>query len=313
MLEGRPLKKILTVVILAALVLASFNIIQLPHASAQTNQAQVLSYSWYLAPSTTTTAEYINDLVCVGEVQNTGSNVIGKLFVIGQAFDSNGVVLDASEAQVFVNNLAPNQKAPFYIDFTPENSITQDQSWVSNMTSLTVQMGAIINATGTQYTGLTTSNLNGLNTNGVYTVTGTIQNTGDQGIGDVAVVTTFYNSTGSVVALNFTDVGSALAIGQATTFSVTPQDNTAALSNEIASYAILLQSVPAPTATATPNPTAVPTAQPTSFPNGSNSNPTQNSGSQSSILIYIIVIVAVAVALIAVVGFVLLRRPVNRQ
>ncbi len=305
------MKKILTVVILAALVLASFNIIQLPHASAQTNQAQVLSYSWYLAPSTTTTAEYINDLVCVGEVQNTGSNVIGKLFVIGQALDSNGSVLDAGEAQVFANNLAPNQKAPFYIDFTPENSITQDQSWVSNMTSVTVQMGAIINATGTQYAGLTTSNLNAVNNNGVYTVTGTIQNSGDQSVGDVAVVTTFYNSTGAVVALNFTDVGSALTPGQATTFSATPQDNTAGLSNEIASYAMLLQSVPAPTATATPIPTVAPTTQPTSFPNGP-SNPPQNSGNQSSLLLYIIAIVAVAVALIAVVGFILLRKPVKR-
>ncbi len=304
------LKKILAFVILVVLALASFNVLSLPHVKAQTSEAQVLSYSWYVAPSTTTSAEYVNDLIAVGEVQNTGSNTIGAMWVTGQAYDSNGTVLASTEAQAMATNLVPNQKAPFYLDFTPEGSITQDQSWVSNVTSVTVSVTSITNATdtSTQYAGLTTSNLNGVNNDGNYTVSGAIQDSGDQSVGDVAVVTTFYNSNGTVVALSFTDLGVALAPGQTMPFEVTPWDNTGTLSSEIVSYAILVQSIPV-TPTATPEPTATPTTQPTSSPSGS-PNPTQNPGIMTSIPTYAIVIVVVAV-IVVIAGLMLLRRRGN--
>ena len=306
-MKGDNLKKILAFVILVVLALASFNVLSLSHVSAQTGEAQVLSYSWYIASSTTTSAEYINDVIAVGEVQNTGSNTIGALWVVGQAYDSNGTVLASAEARAMATNLTPNQKAPFYLDFTPENSITQDQSWVSNVSSVTVSVGAITNASDTsaQYAGLTTSNLNGVNNGGNYTVSGTIQDIGDQSVGDVAVVTTFYNSNGTVVALSFTDLGNELAPGQSLSFAVTPWDNTATLSNEIESYAIQVQSTQV-TPTATPEQTATPTTQPTSFPSGS-SNPTQNPGIMASIPTYaVVIVVVVVVALIG--GLMLLRR-----
>jgi hypothetical protein len=306
-LKGDNLKKILAFVILVVLALALFNVLSLPNVRAQTNEAQVLSYSWYIAPSTTTTAEYINDLIAVGEVQNTGSTTIGAIWVTGQAYDSNGTVLASTEAQAMATNLVPNQKVAFYLDFTPEESVTQDQSWVPNVTSVTVSVATITNASdsSTQYTGLTTSNLNIDNNGGNYTVSGIIQNTGDQSVEDVALASTFYNSNGTVIAVSFTDLGATLVPRQPTTFEVTPWDNTATLSSEIENYTILVQSIPV-TPTATPEQTAQPTTQPTSSPSGS-PNPTQNPGIMTSIPTYALVIVVIAVVAI-IAGLMLLRR-----
>jgi len=301
------LKKILAFVILVVLALASFNVLSLPYVRAQTNEAQVLSYSWYIAPSTTTTAEYINDVIAVGEVQNTGSTTVGAIWVTGQTYDSNGTVLASTEAQAMATNLVPNQKAPFYLDFTPEESVTQDQSWVPNVTSVTVSVATITNASdsSTQYTGLTTSNLNIDNNDGNYTVSGIIQNTGDQSVEDVALASTFYKSNGTVIAVSFTDLGATLVPGQPTTFEVTPWDNTATLSSEIESYTIMVQSIPV-TPTATPEQTAQPTTQPTSSPSGS-PNPTKNPGIMTSIPPYALVIVVIAVVAI-IAGLMLLRK-----
>jgi hypothetical protein len=313
MFEGDNLKKILSLVIIVGLALASFNILSLPHVSAQTTAAQILSYSSYIAPSTTSSAEYADDLIVVGEAQNTGSNVVGAVLVIGQAYDSNGTLLASTEARVMETNMAPNQKAPFYLDFIPEGSVTQDQSWVSNETSLTVLVGYVTNATSTssQYTGLTTSDLNGVNNGGTYTVSGKIQDAGDQSVGDTAVIATFYSSNGTVVALSFTDLGAGLISGESTTFSVTPWDNTDTLSSEIASYAIMVRSTPI-ALVATPEPTAAPTTQPTISPSGT-SNPTQNTGVSESIAQYALIIVVVAAVIAVLAVFMFLRRQGKSQ
>ena len=307
-MKGNNLKKTLALVILAVLALSSFTVLSLPNVRAQTNQAQVLSYSWYIAPSTTTAAEYIGDLVAVGEVQNTGSTTVGLVWVAGQAYDANGTLLASTEVPAMANSLTPNQKAPFYLDFAPADSFTQDQSWVANATTVAVSVAAINNAsdTSTQYTGLTTSNLNGVNEAGTFTVSGAIQNTGDQSVGDVAVTATFYSSNGTVVALSFTDLSSGLAMGQQTSFEVTPWDNTGTLSGEIDSYTILLQSAPV-TAVATPEPTAAPTSQPSSS-TSSSPNPSQNQGATASILTAIIVVAVLAVIVIIIVALMLIRK-----
>jgi hypothetical protein len=210
------------------------------------------------------------------------------------------------------SSMAANQKAPFYLDFAPEESITQDQSWVSNVTSVTVSVTIVNNATdtSTQYGGLTTSNLNGANNGGAYTVSGTIQDTGDQSVGDVAAVATFYNSNGTVVALGLTDLGASLAPGQSTSFAVTPFDDTATLSSEIESYAILVQSTPT-SPTATPESTATPTI--ISASPGGTTNPTQNPSTTSSILAYAIVIVVVAVVAVIAVLILIRKRGSVRQ
>ncbi len=311
MFEGRHLKKTLAFVILCVLALASFNVLSMSFVGAQTNSAQILSYTWYVAPATTTSAEYTYDLVAVGEVQNTGSNTVGSIWVVGQVYDSNGTVVAATEAQTIATNIVSNQKAPFYLDFTPESSATLDQSWVANASTVTVSVGAITpsSATNTQYSGLTTSNLNAANNAGNYTVSGNIQDSGSQSVSDVALATTFYYSNNTVAAVSFSDLGTALSPGQSVAFSVTPWDNTAALSSAISSYAILIGSTPiAPTPT--PAPTAAPTTQPTSAATGT-PNPTETPVTLSSTLIYVLVIAVVGV--IAIVGIFLVLRRSNRK
>ena len=88
------MKKIITAVIVVVLILAAFNILSAPRVKAQTSECKVLSYSWYVAPADTTQAEYIGDLIAVGEVQNVGSNVLGYVIVNGLAYNSSGALLD---------------------------------------------------------------------------------------------------------------------------------------------------------------------------------------------------------------------------
>ena len=302
------MKKIAAFAILVVLALASFNVVSITNVKAQSVEAQVLSYSWYIAPSTTFTAEYIGDLIAVGEVQNTGSTAAGLIWVAGQAYDSNGTVLASTEAQAMATNIAPNQKAPFYLDFAPEVSVTQDQSWISNVTSVTVFVATTTNASNSssQYGGLTIFNDIGVNNGGNYTVSGIIVDTGEQSVGDVGLATTYYTANGTVVAVSLTDLSTAFVPGQATPFMVTPWDTTGTLSNQIANYTILVQSIPA-TPLTTPGLTTSPTTQPTLSSSGSPA-PTQSPGLMASIPAYVIVVVVVAILAVIASLILLMRR-----
>ena len=120
------MKKIITAVILAALIVAAFSMLSTPSVRADTSEAKVLSYSWYVTPANTILAEYVGDLVAVGEIQNVGSNVIGYVDVAGAAYNSSNTMVASATGIVYGNNLLPGQKAPFYLDFTPQNSVTQE-------------------------------------------------------------------------------------------------------------------------------------------------------------------------------------------
>ncbi len=259
-LKGNILKKTIVTIILVGLILTSFSVLSVPHVEAQSSDVKILSYSWYTAP-TSILAEYVGDLVAVGEVQNTGTSTFGSVWVVGNAYNSTNQAVAATEARVFSPNLAPGQKAPFYLDFAPETSVTGDQSWVSSVVNVTLFVGSTIETNQTQYSGLTTSGVNGYNSAGTYTVIGTVQNNGDQALSDIVIYGTFYDATGKVVALNFTDLVTPLGVGAARPFTLTPIDNTAAISNQIANFSLSFLPIIAPAAT--PTPTSV-TSQPPS-------------------------------------------------
>ena len=126
------------------------------------------------------------------------------MYVSGFAYNSTGAVLDSNGASVFIYDLLPGQKAPFYIDFLPENSITGDQSWVPSVSNVTVEVTHVFDTNATQYSGLTSTVTSASNVDGTFTVTGTVQNTGSETTGNVWVDTTFYNASGTVVGLNYT-------------------------------------------------------------------------------------------------------------
>lgn len=292
------LKKTISVFILVVLTLAAFDVLTAPGVRADSPEAKILNYTWYVAPAGTVISEYIGDLVAVGEAQNVGSNTIGLLYVTGVAYDSTGTVLGSNEVQVFSNNLLPGQKAPFYIDFPPETSVSQDQSWVANVTNVVVSVGYVSHTNVTQNSGLVISEgTSYVDPSGTYTVAGYVQNSGSETAGYVLVVTTFYNASGNVVSLNYTNyLSTSLSPGASVPFIATPTDNSALLSSEITNYSLLIQSQPV-TTSATPTPTPTPSELPTSSPTAS--PPVTRQSFDSSILIYfgvgaVIVLVAVA-------------------
>ena len=212
--------------------MGSFAALSTPHVKAQTTQVAILSYSWYTAPSTTEIAQYAGDLIVVGEVENTGTTALSTVSVAGVAYNSTNDIVGSGQAELIgVPELLPGQKAPFYMDFLPQDSPTLDQSWVPSVTNVTLLTGAEVTTNQTIYQGLTTSNLNNFVNSGTYTVTGTIDNSGDQTVGQVWALVTFYNSTGTVVSMNCTayldpsDTGYSLSPGNAVTFSATTVDD----------------------------------------------------------------------------------------
>ncbi len=307
------MKKTIVIVILAVLTLASFSMLSVSSVRADASEAKVLSYSWYVAPSNTVIAEYFGDLVAVGEIQNVGSNILGAVSVGGIAYNSTGTAVASNVATAYASDLLPGQKAPFYIDFPPEASITGDQSWVPSVTNVTVEIAYVTDTNATQYSGLTipTSSTSYVDRSGTFTVTGSVQNTGDETPGNVWVDATFYNSVGTVVGLNYTNyLSSSLAPGASVTFTATPTDNTAQLSSEITNYSFLIQSSP-PTASATSPPSGTSAPQPSSSPVAS-TQPTP-SPLISSALIYAAVSAIVIVVVVLAPLLLLRKRHKNKQ
>ena len=234
------MKKIIAVVAVAALLLAAFNVFSFPNVKADASEANVLSYSWYVAPSNTVLAQSAGDLVVVGEIENVGSNIIQNVTVGGTAYSSSGQTLASAEGQAYVYQTVSGGKAPFSIDFTSSSATTQNSDWISSVAGITVTVLSVTDTETPQYSGLTISSASGSThfiSDGTFTVVGVVRNAGEESTGNVWVVATFYNASGTVVGLNFTDyLANSLAPGALAPFTVTPADDTAQLSSEIANY-----------------------------------------------------------------------------
>ncbi len=309
-------KKSIVVVILVVLTLAAFSTLLAPRVRADLSEAKVLSYSWYVAPASSSEATYTGDLITVGEVQNVGPNIIESVAVRGEAYNATGDLVAWSLASFQVSGLLPEQKAPFYLDFTPESSVTGDQSWVPSVTNVSISINTVRDTNSTPYSGLTTAASSYyVDSSGTFTVVGIIQNNGSETTGSIAVVTTFYDASGTVVALNFTNyLTGSLAPGATVSFMATPTDNTVALSSKITSYTSLVQSVPlnaspspSPSASSSPSASASPTSSPTATPSVQPSESSEPQPTDSSWLIYAAV-GAVAIVVVAVAVLVVLRK-----
>jgi hypothetical protein len=215
-------------------------------------------------------ATYAGDLVAVGELQNVAQPTLGYAYVTGYAYVNETEVAIAQRQ--FMETFCSGTKGSFYLDFQPDDSITGDLSWVANVTDVAVYVSYVYNTDLDMYQGLTVSSQGALDNSGVYTVIGSVENTGSETIGDVRVVTTFYNTNGTVVSLNYTEVLSdSLAPGSSKTFVAIPVDSFPG--DEIANYTAMVQSTiqmpdttTSPTSTPTPTSTPSATATPTSTP-----------------------------------------------
>ena len=274
------MKKTITMLIIAALVLAAFSMVYTQSVKADsTSEVRILSYSYYVAPSNTILASEAGDLIIVGEIENVGSNVIANVTLKGIAFGSSAQEFATTTTQAFTYYMEPGQTAPFYLDLNAASSTTNDLSWVSSVTDVTVLVDSVTDATNiynNSYTikypdliipaGMEQTYLPG---NGTYYAFGTIVNNGTQAAQYPWVVTTFYNLAGKVIGINFTDyLTNSLAPGDAIRFFASPADDTPTLTNEIANYTsivdclTLVSSTTLPTAP--PNPIVTPSTTTTS-------------------------------------------------
>jgi len=233
----------------------------IPNVLGQPENVKVLSYSWHINP-------YSGDIVVVGEVQNTGPNVIDYIIVTGTFYTPDDTAQMSYYTRALGDQILPQQKAPFYIDFPPQTSITGDYSWASQGIKNVTLVVNIANPTDSrQYQDLVvSSHTSSVDSTGLYVVTGVVQNTGTQATNRTWVVATFYNSTGTAVAVGYSNylTPSSIAPGGTASFTVYSLDPNAG-SADITSYALLIQtSITAPSATPTPSPS--PSQPPTSSP-----------------------------------------------
>jgi len=230
---------------ISAMILVIISLISnVPIGITQSESVEVLSYSWYISN--------LGTFVVVGEVQNVGQNNIEFIALSGIVYSTDGNDEAWSQTTVYSTEILPQQKAPFVMYFFREKSYSGSFSWATGNLN-NVEFGIIIsNETDNyQYPNLEFVNSESeIETDGTFTITGNILNTGTQTAGRLWVVASFYNATGHIIATGFSDylTPDSLQAGQTTSFSVNTVDAIPELRNEmqalaykIKNYSLLIQ------------------------------------------------------------------------
>ena len=193
------MKRTVTISILSIVMISLFlNFI--PNVSSQSDNVKVLSYSWYY------NSEY-NDVLVIGEVQNIGPNNIEFIALSGALNSLDGEDQAWSTTTAYANEILPQQKAPFRMYFFADYSYSEDFNWtVGDYSNIQFEVLQANQTENYQYPNLEiVDNTHQIDATGLYTVTGTVKNTGDETAGKLWVVATFYNATGDVIATGFSD------------------------------------------------------------------------------------------------------------
>jgi hypothetical protein len=301
----QDLMKKCTVCLIIALVLLTLGSNLLSGALGQTENIKIVSYSYYV--------DNLGYLDVVGEVQNVGPNTVDPVALTGSVFASGDVHLSDSACRVWVSYLVPGQKAPFYMEFQPPSNLGYSSYWnPSDISKITFNV-AMANATSSyQYPDLKiTSSSSTIGTSGdykgAYLVNGIIQNTGSQTATNLTVVGTFYNASGTVVAVGYTNylTPSTLEPSVTLSFQIAAFDLNQSLVQEsmkISSYALLVQTQEPILQGTAPIVTPYQTNQSPSS-TGTTSSPTSGTvNSNSSPDIVIIVAVVAVIVILAIFG-----------
>lgn len=284
----------------------------IPTVSAETTDISILNYTWYTAPST---SYFAGDLIVVGEIQNNGPNVIEFVALQGIAYTTDGEIQAGAYTSAYVENLLPQQKAPFYMDFNAQSTISGNLTWLPLLDRIELRVIRANDTSVRQYSGLAiVANTSYVDTSGIYNVVGYLQNVGAQTTGKTWVVATYYNAAGETIGTGYTNyLGNYLAPNESVQFNVKPIDATAAMSAQITGYSLLIQNrEPAPTESPTPTTSVLPTTSPTQSPSISGQpthSPEGQQSSGSSTLVTAIAATAVVVVVIVVVLFLLKKSP----
>lgn len=295
------------------LTLVSLGLALVPQVSSQPENIEILSYSWYI--------DSYGDFIVVGEIQNTGSNTIASVVLSGTVYTKDGEAQTYYTGSAFVNQLIPQQKAPFYIVFPAQASITGDLSWVSigvDHVDFTVNQAEATNEY--QYPDLTVQSSSGeVDSEGAYWVSGTIKNSGTQTATTICVIGTFYNASGTVIAVGYTNplTPTSLAPSSTASFKVGAFDlnqNEVPSNQKITNYRLLIQTeepLLSGTAPSLPPATPIPsdsTPPPTESPNSTNSGDPGNSSNSNPVAPETQYVAVIIVAIIVLAGVILLLR-----
>ena len=279
----------------------------LPISTAQNQDFKVLNYSWYTSPTT-------GYFVVVGELQNIGSKVYGNAIIRGLVYTVDGVE-QATETYSLVcaSILEPNDTAPFYMEYTGVTSVMGNLSWVDIGVDY-IEFNIFGTETQSQkYTGVEIKAHTGFaDQAGTYTVTAVLWNNGDLYPENVWIVGSFYDSSGTVIAIGYSNylMPKYMAPDSTATINFSPKDPAVQVGQRIASYNIqvltagqILENPPetSPSQSISPTP---------SSSQSSSIEPTDNNGNAVSIPIdYIyIAIIAVAIAVVLILLLVVLKR-----
>ena len=312
-----------TIYIFVAISLLSLGLAAVPTVFSQTQNVKIVSYSYYI--------DMAGYLDVVGEVQNTGTNTVTSVILTGQVLSSDGTDQADSYTQIGIENnpviyLTPGQEAPFYMGFyQPSNP--QGASWFSIDISKINLAVAQVNVTASySYSNFTiTSNTHTIGTQkigtnsdfGVYWVNCNVKNIGTQTAQNITVFGTFYNSTGTVIAVGYSNQVATIDPSQTASFKLGAFDQNQTIvpsSEKIDHYILLVNALtpilqgtpptitPAPTDGSSSNPTNQPTD---TFTTSTPQNPSNNSPNSFNPNIFAII---AAIAIIVVIGAIVVLR-----
>jgi hypothetical protein len=266
-------------------------------ALSQTDQAQdvkVVSYSYYI--------DNLGYLDVVGEVQNTGQDTLTNVQVGCTILGVDGEKLDERGWYIFSPVLLPQQKASFYLQFPNINPTESSYfDWTTKgVTSFEFSTSSTVSPKY-QYPNLTIKDVsssigNTADDKGVFWITCSVQNTGDQTAKNVTVIGTFYNSSGAVVAVGMSEYKNPPALSPSDTksFKLGAWDRnqtTIPQSDKIATYSLALQvlepAMSGSAAAVTPAPTYVA---------ASGNNWSTDGGLSTDAIIGIVVVVVLVIA-----------------
>ncbi len=289
--------------LLLVLVVSSLVIAMAPNVkSQQVENVKVLTYSRYV--------DMLGNLIIVGEVQNIGNSVVSSVYVAGRITGSEGSQ-SQSDNRVWGTYLLPQQKAPFYLQFSRQDAT--GMTWYAlEITNVELIAYRAPTTTQYQYQNVTvTEHHSSTSAAGEYWVNGELRNTGSQTAGNVTVVATFYNSEGTPIAVGYTNPIATIQADATKTFKVGAFDlnQTGVPSDKkISSYSLLVQ-VESPmqkgqVPVATPNPTG----------QSSQSDPTSSTNTGNNLTLDATTIGMIAAVIVVVVVVLLLltrRKPKN--
>jgi hypothetical protein len=286
-----------TVYLFVLLTFLSLSLACVQKVSSQPEKIKVLSYSWYV--------DSIGFFDVVGEVQNVGPNTIESVVLGGIVYTIDGAEQGRSNpTYVYVNCLIPQQKASFFIEFSPQQTATGDLSWLSigvDRVDFTVIDANVTN--NYRYPDITVQSSSGAaDKEGTYWVSGTVQNSGNQTATNIRVIATFYNATGTVVGVGYTEylTPSSLSPSDTASFKVGAFDYDQTVvppERKIASYSLLVQ-VEKPLLSGTPP--SLPPSNSTSTTTPSDSTPSSTIAPETQYIAVIVVVILGVVGTILV-------------